>query len=119
MKRNPAHSVKLGVFLAVTRHVARQLILPPLAVILRQNTVVGTRMPEAPVDEHCHTCAGERDVRTPGQTRVIHPVAEAAAVQFSPNQQFRPGRGARHPLHLSGNRSIKWPWAALRIHRVN
>jgi hypothetical protein len=119
MKRNPTHAVKLRVFLAITCHVARELILPPLSVILWQNPVVGTRVPKTPVYEHGHACAGEGDVRAPRQTRVIYPVPEAAPVQFSPDQYLWSSRGARHPLHLSGNRSIKWRGAALCIHIAN
>jgi hypothetical protein len=119
MHRNPAHGVKLHVFLAITFHVAREFSLPPLAVIFRQNAMVRARVPETPIDEHGNARPGERDIRTAGQPRVIHPVPQTAPVQFPPDHYLRPSRSARHPLHLSRNHSIKWRWTVPCIHHAN
>ena len=103
MHRNPAHGVKLHVFLAITFRVAREFGLPPLAVIFRQNAMVRARVPETPIDEHGNARPSERDIRTAGQPRMIDPVPQAAAVQFSPDQYLRSRRSPWHPLHLSRN----------------
>jgi hypothetical protein len=103
----PAHLFKLGVFLPVTFNIARQFLLPPVTVVFRENTVVGTRMPETAVNEHRYPCSSECDVRPSGQATVIDPESQPPLVQLSAQQNFRDARRAWHPLHLGGHFRVK------------
>jgi len=107
MHDNPAQAVKLLVFLTIACDIAGELGLPPVTVVPRQDAVVRACVPEAAVYEHGHARAGQRDVRATGQSRIVNSEAQAAPVQFMADQNLRPGRSARHPLHLRRERGAE------------
>src|ERR1035438_1369204 len=89
MHHDPAHQVKLGVFLTVTGDVALEFVPPPVTVVFRENTVVRARMPETPIHEHGQPCGRECDVRPTGKPWMIDPEPEATAVQLPADQYLR------------------------------
>jgi hypothetical protein len=104
---DPAHLLKLTVFLAITFYIPSEFGPPPVTVVLGQNAVLWTGMPEASVDENRDPCRGERDVGSSGKFPTINSKPQASAVQLLPEQYFRAAGGSWHPLHLSRHRSIE------------
>ena len=106
MQHCPAQFLKQGVLLSITFDVALKLAPPPVTIVLWENTVVRTRVPEASVNEYRYPCGGERNIWSARKSWMIDPESEAAAMQFSANQHLWARRGTRHSLHLSGDRGI-------------
>lgn len=101
MHHNPVKLRELSVFLAVTFHIACKLLLPPVAIVFRKDTVAWAGMPEASINKHRDTCAGKCDVGAARESSIIYSKPQSAVVQFSAYQYFGPRGISWHPLHLS------------------
>src|SRR4051794_10586140 len=100
MQNGPASLDEQDVLCAVTGHVGGELGPPPIAVVLRQYTVIRTAVPEASVDEHRQPCGQERDVRPTRQICPMNAVPQPAAMQDPADPPFGSGVASRHPTHL-------------------
>lgn len=88
----PTNCPEDQVSLPISANVGGQLFMPPLAVCVWEGAMVGTAVPEAPVDEHGDLTARERDVGSAARhtwERPLDPVAEASSIKFSPEGNFR------------------------------
>lgn len=107
----PASLGELTIGVGVSSLVALDLPPPPVAVGSRPDVVLRAPVPEAPVDVDRQTYAGESNVDratvVPGHLE-LHAVAQATAMQFSPQSDFRRSVAPSEPRHLDGQRS---PWA--------
>jgi DNA (cytosine-5)-methyltransferase 1 len=99
----PACVAKHAIGIAVPRHVAGQLLRPPLTVVARARRVLGTTVPEATVDEDRHVARSEGQVGSPTRQawqRVIDSIAVSQVMQSTSQFEFRFGvapRLSRHP----------------------
>ena len=87
-KHQPTCSTERLVGLSVPLHRPGEFRTPELAVRPRGRTMLRTRMPEAPVDEHCDSGLAEHQVCGSGQFRKRpgrDPVAKTHAVDSRPH----------------------------------
>ena len=84
----PSLSTQEIVRLAISLHIARELLKPPLTVVGRKVPVLGAPVPEAAVDEDGDLCGSEHDVDAAagmaGNDRDVQSVPEATTVELLP-----------------------------------
>lgn len=85
----PAQLIKAAAVATVTGDVRIKFGSPPVCVRLRSHSMLRATMPEAAIHEDGDPRPGEDNVRAPWKVRDIHPEAESAAVQFTPNRKLR------------------------------
>lgn len=104
MKVHPAERNQLFVNIHVPPTVVRQLLGPPLRVVLGSHVVDRTSVPEASVNEYGESYPSERDVRRAGQASQVYPEAKAPVVQLASKCDLGFRSRARHSrqprLHL-------------------
>ena len=118
MQRDPPHRFELRIFLTVSRYISYQLRAPPLAVVLWQNAMIRTRMPETAIHEYGYPGAGEGYIGSARQPWVVDSEPQSTTVKFTPDQHLRAGRGTWHTLHLRGDSRAQWLTLRLFIHAV-
>ena len=84
----PSRLMESFIGASVPGDVGVELGSPPVSVRLGRDGVLGTAMPEAPVDKDGDPGSGEGDVGTTGKGREVHPVAETAAMQLPAQRPF-------------------------------
>lgn len=84
--------------------IGSELLPPPVGVVLGRDAMVGTSMPEATVDEHGDSCAGERQVGRAGEPTEPDAVPESSPVELPSESQLWTGIPARHASELAAHR---------------
>jgi hypothetical protein len=107
MHHDPAHHDELLILLPVSGDVPLEFLLPPLAVVSRDNAMIRTGVPEAAIDENRNSRGGKREIRMTGKPRKIYSEAKTTTMQFTANQHFRASRRATHSLHLHRNSAVQ------------
>lgn len=119
----PATPHECIVRLPIPGPVAADLPGPPLSVGCGEMTVLGTAVPETPVDEDCHPRSGEDDVGSTPEIRErlrVHPKPKAHSVQSSSDCELRGRVPSGHPTHPGahlwggGSWTLRCP---VRLHR--
>lgn len=98
--------------------VGSELLPPPVGVVLRRDAMVGTSMPEAPVDENGDSCASERQVGCAGEPNEPDAVPESSTVELPSESQLWSGIPARHASELAAHRFGQGLGAATHVQSV-
>lgn len=98
-QHQPSLGLKGRVVAGVTRTVQRKLVSPPSSVGPRRDGVIRAAMPEAAVHLDSNAGLGENDIGPAREPAYVHPVAQASAVEFSPEGKFRSSASRPQPRH--------------------
>jgi hypothetical protein len=121
MDYHPARHVKLLVFLPVSGHISLELLPPPLAVVLREDAMLGARMPETTIHENRYPSQSERKIWATGQQCKIYSISKTTVMQLVTYKHFRCSRGPTHLLHLRRNCLIQGggPFSSRMISQIS
>jgi hypothetical protein len=103
-EHSPPQGAQMSIRLTIPLDVPGEFGCPPRAVGGGRGLVLGTAVPEAPVDEHHDSGASKQDVRTstgqPGK-RGVDAVAQTSSVELASEEHF----GLRVASSLTGHAS--------------
>lgn len=116
----PANFGKRSIVTPIACHVRLELRPPPLAVPFREIAVLGTRVPEATVDEYRHSRFREDDVGSATDARdrrSVNAKPQSSAMELAAKRELgtgvapaiglhrgpSPGRGRRRPQIVDGH----------------
>lgn len=90
----PALGHEAAIHLSVSHDITLEFGAPEFAIRLRHHRMLRTSVPEASIDEHGDSGAGERHIRTnrtpfAGSDRVVDAVPQSYGEQGAPEQEFR------------------------------
>lgn len=87
----PALGPEYPVSFSVALDITGQLLPPPLRIVPRGRSVLGTRVPEAAVHEYCDSMSDESDVDRPAGSRdgPMETEPKALRPQLSPDGDLR------------------------------
>lgn len=101
----PSRRLQSAIRVTVSKPISLNLRAPPSRVRFRPGPVCRTAMPEAPVDENCHLCSKESDVRSTAGTRQrdVNSITQAESVQRRTQGDFARRVALSRSLHATAN----------------
>lgn len=116
-EHSPTKGAQMCIRLTIPFDVPSEFVGPPRAVGCGRRIVLGTAVPEAPVDEHRNSGTSKQDVRTstgqPGK-RGVDAVPQTSAVELSPKEHFGLRVTSSLMGHAPGRNGINGRWGNCR-----